>query len=89
MTATGLVALYVSLWALALLLVLPFAAKPHAGDEPPAVKGQDGGAPARFDPRHSFFQATVLGSVMFALVLINQHFGWITPAMLDVTGGAH
>ena len=86
MTATGLVALYVSLWALALLLVLPFAARPRADGDSATVRGQDGGAPARFDPRRSFIHATVLGTAMFALLLINQHFGWITPAMLDVTG---
>ena len=42
--------------------------------------------PARFDPRRSFIHATVLGTALFALLLINQHFGWITPAMLDLTG---
>lgn len=86
MGVVGLISVYVSLWMLALLLVLPFA---YSRDEDePIVPGQADSAPSRFDGKVTVIRATLLGTAMFALLLLDQHFGWITWQMLDVTGGA-
>ena len=87
MRPISLIALYVSLYALALLLVLPFGIKP-ASDDDPAVPGQADGAPAQFDARRTFVRAGILGTILFLLVWLNAIYGWITPAMLDVMGNA-
>jgi predicted secreted protein len=85
----SLIALYVSLYALALLLVLPFGIKPHTSDDDTTlVPGQADGAPAHFDARRTFVRAGILGTILFALVYLNAIYGWITPTMLDVMGNS-
>jgi len=86
MGAVGLISVYVSLWMLALLLVLPFAY--HKDENETVVPGQADSAPSRFNGRATVIRATLLGTAMFALLLLDQHFGWVTWQMLDVTSGA-
>jgi predicted secreted protein len=83
----SLIALYVSLVALAWLLVLPFGIGKQADDEP-GVPGQMDGAPTSFDLRKTFLRAVILGTILFVLIYLNAVFGWITPAMLDVMGNS-
>ena len=86
MGALGLVSVYVSFWMLALLLVLPLAYRKDADEA--VVPGQADSAPSSFDLRKTLIRATVLGTLLFALLLLDEHYGWITWQMLDVTGGA-
>jgi len=86
MGVVGLVSVYVSLWMLALLLVLPFAYRKD--DDEAVVPGQAESAPTQFNGGPTVIRATLLGTAMFALLLLDQHFGWVTWQMLDVTGGA-
>jgi predicted secreted protein len=81
----GLISVYVSLWMLSLLLALPFAYRKDEGEA--LVPGQADGAPSRFDGRATVIRATLLGTALFALLLLDEHFGWVTWQMLDVTGG--
>jgi len=81
----GLISVYVSLWMLALLLVLPLAYRKDDGEA--LVPGQADSAPSRFDGKATVIRATLLGTVLFALLLLDEHFGWVTWQMLDVTGG--
>jgi predicted secreted protein len=81
----GLISVYVSLWMLALLLVLPFAYRKDEGEA--MVPGQADSAPSRFDGRAAVIRATILGTALFALLMLDLRFGWVTWQMLDVTGG--
>ena len=83
MGVVALVSVYVSLWMLALLLVLPFAYRKDEGEA--TVPGQADSAPSHFDGKATMIRATILGTTLFALLLLDQHFGWITWQMLDVT----
>lgn len=85
MSAVGLVSVYVSLWMLALLLVLPFAHRKNENET--LVPGQADSAPSTFDGKTTVIRATLLGTALFALLLLDQHFGWVTWQMLDVTRG--
>lgn len=85
MGAVGLISVYVSLWTVALLLVLPFAYRKDEGEA--MVPGQADSAPSRFDGKATVIRATILGTALFALLMLDLHFGWVTWQMLDVTGG--
>jgi predicted secreted protein len=82
----GLISVYVSLWMLALLLVLPFAYRKDDGEA--LVPGQADSAPSGFDGKTAVIRATILATALFALLLLDEHFGWVTWQMLDVTGGS-
>lgn len=85
MGVVGLISVYVSFWMLALLLVLPFAHRKDEGEV--LVPGQADSAPSGFDGKATLIRATLLGTALFALLLLDEHFGWVTWQMLDVTGG--
>ena len=69
------------------ILVLPFGVR--TADEAGAAKvpGQAESAPHVFDGRRIALRVTVLATAIFALFLLNYHFGWLQPEMLDFFGG--
>ena len=85
MRPVSIIALYVSLWMLGLLLVLPFEAR-HHDEAAEHVPGEDRGAPTGFRPTRAALRATVFATVLFAAIYLNYTFGWITPEMVDVFG---
>ena len=56
----------------------------EAGEE--LVPGQADSAPHEFDARKIARRVTVVATGLFALFLLNYHFGWIGPAMFDFSG---
>ena len=86
MGVIGLISVYDSLWMLALLLVLALGYRKDDGEA--LVPGQADSAPSGFDGKTAVIRATILATALFALLLLDEHFGWVTRQMLDVTGGA-
>jgi predicted secreted protein len=84
MRPVSILALYVSLWMLALLLVLPFEARSSDGE--PGVRDVASGAPAGFRPRRALIRATILATLVFVPIYLNSMFGWVTPQMVEIFG---
>lgn len=82
MRPVSIIALYVSLWMLGLLLMLPFEAREH-DEAAQHVPGEDRGAPTGFRPKRAAVRATIFATVLFAVIYLNYAFGWITPETLE------
>ncbi len=87
MKLTSIIAIYSLFWVMSAFMVLPFGVRTHDEAGIPKIPGQAESAPAHFQPRKIVKRATVLALVLFGLYYANYTYGWITPAMLDFTGG--
>ncbi|MGJ3648830.1 DUF1467 family protein [Sphingomonas sp. GlSt437] len=87
MKIQSMIAIYFLIWVFCVFLVLPFGVR--TADEAGAAKvpGQAESAPHVFDGRRIALRVTVLATAIFALFLLNYHFGWLQPEMLDFFGG--
>ena len=81
-----MLAIYVLFWALSVFLVLPWGVRTthEAGGD--LVPGQADSAPHEFRLRPIAKRVTIVATSLFALFLINYHFGWIGPEMFDFSG---
>ncbi|MBK6801100.1 MAG: DUF1467 family protein [Novosphingobium sp.] len=87
MKLTSIIAIYCLFWVMSAFMMLPFGVRTHDEAGIPKIPGQAESAPAHFQPGKIAKRATVLALVLFGLYYANYTFGWITPAMLDFTGG--
>lgn len=86
MQLSSAIAVYVLFWWLTLFLVLPFGVRTDEEMGKPLQHGHAESAPHRFDVRKVLVRTTVVGTLLFALYYANWTYGWVTPAMLDITG---
>ena len=65
---------------------MPFGVKTsdEAGVE--RVPGQAESAPHEFHPRKIAIRVTIVATILWSLYMLNYHFGWLTPQMIDVLG---
>jgi predicted secreted protein len=84
---TSIVAIYSLFWVMGAFLVLPFGVRTHDEAGIPKIPGQADSAPVHFRPGRIALRATIVSLVLFGLYYANYVNGWITPQMLDVTGG--
>ena len=84
---TSIIAIYSLFWVMGAFLVLPFGVRTHDEAGIAKIPGQADSAPAHFRPGRIAMRATVVSLVLFGLYYANYVHGWITPQMLDVTGG--
>ncbi len=87
MKLTSIIAIFSLFWVMSAFLVMPFGVRTHDEAGIPKVPGQADSAPAHFQPGKIVKRATVLALVLFGLFYANYTFGWISPGMLDFTGG--
>ncbi|HMT46702.1 MAG: hypothetical protein RL702_2653 [Pseudomonadota bacterium] len=87
MKLTSIIAIFSLFWVMSAFLVMPFGVRTHDEAGIPKVPGQADSAPAHFQPGKIAKRATVLALVLFGLFYANYTFGWISPGMLDFTGG--
>ena len=83
---TSILAIYTLFWAFSVFLVLPFGVRTtrEAGGE--IVPGQAESAPHEFHPRKVAIRVTIVATLLWSLYMLNYHFGWLTPQMIDVLG---
>jgi predicted secreted protein len=83
---TSLLAIYVLFWAFSVFLVLPWGVRTthEAGGD--YVTGQAESAPHDFRLGRVAVRVTIVASVLFAIFLLNYHFEWLTPEMINVFG---
>jgi len=84
---TSIIAIYSLFWVMSAFLVLPFGVRTHDEAGIDKIPGQADSAPAHFQPGKIIRRATVVALVLFGLYYANYTYGWITPGMLDFTGG--
>ena len=84
---TSIIAIYSLFWVMGAFLVLPFGVRTHDEAGIAKIPGQADSAPAHFSPGRIAMRATVVSLILFGLYYANYVNGWITPQMLDVTGG--
>lgn len=87
MQITSIIAIFCLFWVMSAFMVLPFGVRTHDEAGIPKVPGQADSAPAHFQPGKIAKRATVLALVLFGLYYANYTYEWITPQMLDFTGG--
>ena len=83
---TSALAIYFLFWAFSVFFVLPFGVKTsdEAGVE--RVPGHAESAPHEFHPRKVAIRVTIVATILWSLYMLNYHFGWLTPQMIDVFG---
>lgn len=81
---TSALAIWFLFCALSVFFVLPFGVRTaeEAGVEP--VPGQAESAPHEFRPLRTIIRVLFVGTVLWGLFLLNYHFEWVTPQMIDV-----
>lgn len=81
-----MLAIYVLFWALSVFFVLPWGVRTtrEAGGEP--IPGQADSAPHEVRLGLIARRVTIVATALFALFLVNYHFGWIGPEMFDFSG---
>ncbi|WP_242151642.1 DUF1467 family protein [Sphingomonas sp. BAUL-RG-20F-R05-02] len=81
---TSAFAIWFLFCALSVFFVLPFGVRTaeEAGVAP--VPGQAESAPHEFRPLRTIIRVLIVGTVLWGLFLLNYHFEWITPQMIDV-----
>lgn len=84
---TSVVAIYILFWWLSVFLVLPFGVRTHSEAGIARVPGQADSAPAEFRAGRTIKRITIVATILFAVFFANYHFGWVTPATLDLFGG--
>lgn len=85
---TSMLAIYVLFWALSVFLVLPWGVRTthEAGGD--LIPGQAESAPHEFRIGPLARRVTIVATSLFALFLVNYHFGWIGPEMFDFSGAS-
>jgi predicted secreted protein len=83
---TSIVAIYVIVWVLSALIVLPFGVKTHEEAGIDKIPGQAESAPAHFRPGRIVLRATILSAIVTALFVANYVFGWISADDLNFFG---
>lgn len=80
---TSALAIYLLFWSFSAFFVLPFHGRRAADDDVPLVKGQEPGAPARFQPGRVLLQMTVLATIAFGVYYLAYVNGWANPDRLS------
>ena len=90
MTAAAAIAIYFIIWWLALFLVLPWGVRNAHESGEPVLHGHEPGAPVNPLLGRKVLAATVLATLMFALVYGIVALGWIgfedIPFLSDMPG---
>lgn len=81
---TSMLAIYILFWAFSVFLVLPFGMRTSAEAGAEHVPGTIESAPHEFSLKRVVVRTTIVATILFSLFVANYHFGWITPAMLDI-----
>jgi len=81
---TSALAIYILFWAFSVFLVLPWGVRTthEAGGD--YVPGQAESAPHEFRLGRLVLRVTIVATALFALFQLNYHFGWITPAAVNL-----
>lgn len=87
MRPASLVAIYVLFWVFSVFLVLPFGVRTSAEAGVEQVKGQAESAPHEFRPGRIAARVTIVATVLFALFVANDRFGWVTADTLNFYRG--
>lgn len=82
----SILAIYFLVWVLCAFVVLPFGIRTHEEEGHEKIPGQADSAPANFRPGRVIVRATILASVICALIVLNYREGWITARDVDVFG---
>ena len=69
------------------LLVLPFGVKTAEEAGIDKVPGQADSAPHEFRMGKVLIRTTIVATSLFLIFYFNYVYGWVTPEMLDLTGG--
>lgn len=83
---TSALAIYFLFWAFSIFFVLPFGVRTADEAGTDKVPGQAESAPHEFSPKRILTRMTVLGTVLWAIYMLNYRFGWVTPHTVDVFG---
>ena len=81
---TSMLAIYILFWALSLFLVLPWGVRTSHEASGELVPGQAESAPHEFRLGLIAKRVTVVATTLFAVFLLNYHFGWIDTDTLDL-----
>ncbi|EZP57560.1 hypothetical protein BW41_00408 [Sphingomonas sp. RIT328] len=79
-----MLAIYVLFWAFSVFLVLPWGVRTTQEAGGDYVAGQAESAPHEFRLGRLAVRVTIVATLLFALFAANYHYGWVTPAMLDL-----
>lgn len=82
---TSVVAIYVLFWWLSVFLVLPWGVKTHREAGVERVPGQADSAPHNFRMWPVIARITIMATILSGLFFANYIYGWVTPAMLDLS----
>ena len=83
---TSALAIYVLFWAFSVFLVLPFGVRTTEEAGGDRISGQAESAPHEFRLGRLAGRVTIVATVLFVLFYLNYVNGWVTPAMIDLTG---
>ena len=78
------IAIYFLFWVMSAFVVMPFGVRTHDEAGAAKVPGQADSAPYDFRPWRIVRRTTIVATLLFALFLANFHYGWVTPAKLDI-----
>lgn len=81
---TSMLAIWFLFCALSVFFVLPFGVRTAEEAGVARVPGQAESAPHDFRPGRTALRVLFVGTALWALFMLNYHFGWITPRMIDV-----
>jgi predicted secreted protein len=81
---TSMLAIWFLFCALSVFFVLPFGVRTAEEAGVARVPGQAESAPHDFRPGRTALRVVIVGSVLWGLFMLNYHFGWVTPQMIDV-----
>ena len=83
---TSMLAIYVLFWALSVFFVLPWGVRTTREAGGDLVPGEADSAAHEFRVVLIAKGVTIVATSLFALFLLNYHFGWIGPEMFDFSG---
>ena len=75
-------AIYLVIWWIVLLAVLPFGVRNASEAQEPVKPGHDPGAPVIPDLKRKLLITSVIALAIFLIIWANEHYGWLTFAML-------
>jgi predicted secreted protein len=74
---TSILAIYLLFWVMSAFLVMPFGVRNAHELGEAHVPGQEGGAPANFNPKRILTRTTILSLILFGLYYYSYISGWI------------
>ena len=86
---TSMLAIYILFWAFSVFLVLPWGVQTTHETGGELVPGQADSAPHEFRLGLIAKRVTIVATSLFALFLLNYHFGWVGPDLFLFSGASN